>query len=41
MKEIVEDYLNTREIKPLLKVNPQMLFEKFRDDLLRLVEQFI
>ena len=41
IKEIVEDYLNTREIKPLLKVNPQMLFEKFRDDLFRLVEQFI
>lgn len=41
IKELVEDYLNTREIKPLLKVNPQMLFEKFRDDLLRLVEQFI
>lgn len=41
IKEIVEDYLNTREIKPLLKVNPQMLFEKFRDDLFRLVEKFI
>ena len=41
IKEIVEDYLNTREIKPLLKVNPQMLFEKFRDDLFRLVKQFI
>ena len=41
IKEIVEDYLNIGEIKPLLKVNPQMLFEKFRDDLFRLVEQFI
>ena len=41
IKEIVEDYLNTRELKPLLKVNPQTLFEKFRDDLFRLVEQFI
>ena len=41
IKEIVENYLNTSEIKPLLKVNPQILFEKFRDDLFRLVEQFI
>ena len=41
IKEIIEDYLNTREIKPLLKVNPQMLFAKFRDDLFRLVKQFI
>ena len=41
IKEIVEDYLNTREIKPLLKVNPKILFEKFRDDLFRLVKQFI
>ena len=41
IKEIVEDCLNTREIKPLLKVNPQMLFEKFRDDMFRLVENFI
>ena len=41
IKEIVEDYLNTREIKPLLKINPQMLFEKFQDDLLGLVKQFI
>ena len=41
IKEIVEDYLNTREIKPLLKVNPQMLFEKFGDDLSRLVEKLI
>ena len=41
IKETVEDYLNAREIKPLLKVHPQMLFEKFRDDLFRLVEQFI
>ena len=41
IKEIVEDYLSKREIKPLLKVNPQILFEKFRDDLFRLVEQFI
>ena len=38
IKEIVENYLNKYEIKPLLKVNPQMLFEKFRDDLFRLVE---
>ena len=41
IKEIVEDYLDTHEIKPLLKVNPKMLFEKFQDDLFRLVEQFI
>ena len=41
IKEIVEDYLNTREIKPLLKVNPQMLFEKFRDEFFRLVKQLI
>ena len=41
IKEIIEDYLNTDEIKPLLSINPQILFENFRDDLFRLVEQFI
>ena len=41
IKEIIGDYLNTDEIKPLLSINPQILFENFRDDLFRLVEQFI
>ena len=41
IKEIIEDYLNTDEIKSLLKINPQILFENFRDDLCRLVEKLI
>ena len=40
IKEMIEDYLKKDEIKPLLKVNPQILFEKFRDSLFRLVEKF-
>ena len=41
IKEIVDNYLQVHEIKPLLKVNPQTIFENFRDALFRLVKKFV
>ena len=41
IKEIVDNYLYAREIKPLLKVDPQVIFENFRDTLFRLIKKFV
>ena len=40
-KEIVANYLSAHELKPLLKIDPRIIFENFKEELFRLIEKFI